>query len=245
MRWIFSLLLLTNVVFFLWQFQAKQSPPAGRPTADQPIPGHVNRLLRLSEVDRTQLRVRSLARAREPDASSDDTPEDTTAEALPVCYTVGPLQDEDRIAQVDVWLSERDGATSLRVGEWREVNTYWVYLPPFPSVGEAKAQQARMREQGISDIYVIPGGNMAGAVSLGLYSQRRTLERRMQQLHDKGYSPEVQPRYKTTKASWIEVEFPAGFEFPEVKFANEFPEVNAQRTACEGQGIARRPLPPE
>ncbi len=244
MRWIFSLLLLANVVFFLWQFQSRQSPPAA-PTADQPIPGHVNRLLLLEEVDRTELRVRSFARAPEPAEPSEGAARDAPTAELPVCYTVGPLQDEDRIAQIDAWLSERDAITSLRVGERREINTYWVYLPPFPSVDEAKARQARMREQGISDIYVIPGGNMAGAVSLGLYSQRDTLERRIQQLHDEGYSPEVQPRYKITKASWIEVELPAGFDFPEEQFASEFPEANAERTACEGQGMARRPLPPE
>lgn len=235
MRWLVSILLLANVGFFLWQSRRVEAPPPG-PTVEAPIPGHVNRLLLLSEVDQSKLRARSLDRPQPAPGAHAQAPEDgAQAQSTAVCYTVGPLDDEERIREITAWLNDRGGVSTLKVDERREVNLYWVYLPPFPTVKEAEAQRERMQDQDIDDIYVIPGGDMAGAVSLGMYSQRDTLERRLKELRAKGYEPKVAPRYKTTKASWIEAQFPSGFEFPQQNFANAFPFVDVTPAICEAK----------
>lgn len=248
MRWLFWVLLLANAAFFAWQVRHLQ-PPAPRPTSAAPIPGQVNRLLLLSELDTGELRERApMPPAQPPQASAPAPPEEPGGSAepqppeeavaaepppQPVCYSVGPLESEEDVDRVGAWLRSRGAETELRIGERREVSLYWVYFPPFPSLGEAVERRREMQEQGVEDIYVIPRGDMANAISLGVYSQRSSLERRLRELRGLGYEPSMVPRYKTTKASWFDAEFPADYAFPEDAFGERFPEVGATPAPCE------------
>jgi len=256
---IFWALVAVNLAFFGWQLVREPAPEPAR-TVEAPIPGDVNRLLLLSEVDTGALRERRLTPA--PQAPRTPSPPEAAgagpeagrtpaagAEAAPgappeslaarapddrACYTVGPLEDGERIERLEAWLEAEGGRPELRVDERREVSLYWVYFPPFDTLEAAEARRRALRRAGIEDIYVIPGGDMARAVSLGMYSQRSSLERRLEELEEHGYTPSTMPRYKITRASWLDVTFPGGRDLPVERFEGRFPGVRVSRAACDG-----------
>ena len=153
-----------------------------------------------------------------------------------VCYSVGPLETEEEVSGMRAWLAERGGEPRLREDERREVALYWVHFPPMPDRDSAVERVEVMRAQGIDDIFIIPGGDQRNAISLGVYSQAASLERRLQELRGHGYDPTVANRYRTSVAAWFDVELPAGFSFDPGSFAARFPNAQLEPVPCESVG---------
>lgn len=121
------------------------------------------------------------------------------------CMTLGPLEDKAVISQIQAWLEEGGAQVDVRIDERREVALYWVFFPPRKSRAVAIAEVVRMKEQGIEDIIVVPKGDMANAISLGVYSRPESRDRRVKELTGKGYEPSIGPRYRSKVATWIDV----------------------------------------
>jgi hypothetical protein len=168
--------------------------------------------------------------------------------ARPPCYSVGPLTSPEEVAGVEGWLEARGGRSTLREDERRELALYWVYFAPLPDRDAADARVERLRVQGVADIYIIPRGDMANAISLGVYSRRASLERRLRELRAKGHEPLIAPRYRTKKASWFDVLFVRDFDFQASGFVDAFPAVEMSPMPCPADslssGDAVSPPPP-
>jgi len=236
MRILVLLLLLANAGFYAWQMRQPVSESSAT-VRTPPLPDFVNRMSLLSEVDAAELRPRTASRvALAGSLTRETTPGSVTpltdASEGEVCFSIGPLSDEDDPEPLRAWLQQRGGIANLRVGERREVALYWVYFPPFPDLPAAKQRIRQMRSDGIEDIFLIPRGDKANAISLGVYSHKRSLDRRLGLLKRYGYEPSVVPRYRTKKASWFDVEFPEEFAFPGEAFIERFPELDAARSGC-------------
>lgn len=236
MKWIFYLMVLVNLGYFGWQYTRVESP-VRHTTAVMPLAG-AQRLALLSEVDVSALRERRVPEIAGPPKPATDAvttiidASSATSTQGPICLSVGPLRSDRDIEEVGDWLRREGGTFELRVGERREITLYWIFIPPFETAAEANREAITLRAQGIDDIAVIPGGDMANAISLGVYSRRTTLERRLAELHELGHDPSLVPRYKTQKASWFDAQFPQGFEFPQTIFSERFPDAEASLVNC-------------
>jgi hypothetical protein len=158
--------------------------------------------------------------------------------AAPPCFTVGPLGEDAPLQALREWLEARGATVDVRSDERREVALYWIYFPP-TSREEAVAQVARLREQGVSDVLVVPKGDMANAVSLGVFSRTDSRDRRLRELNAKGYQPSIGPRYRTKRATWIDVSAPPGAVTPDA-LRKEWPDTDVAPAACAGARIAAR-----
>ena len=96
-----------------------------------------------------------------------------------------------------------------------------------------------MRSQGIEDVIAVSSGNMANAISLGVFTQRNSLERRLQELQAFGYEPLILTRYSSEKASWLDVSFDEGEGLTQKEFAARFPEAALSEASCVSGEIAR------
>ena len=213
MKWIVYLLLVTNLGLFIWKIRDHQQIQTLEPVAAAQD-NQVNRLPLLSEMSADAVR------AREPEAvsassdttvastsssSSEETNVDDPAVPQRQCYTVGPLKDPQNTARVNEWLNERQANFAIREDQRRETARYWVYFPPLESREAAANRVEAMRGVGIDDLIIIPRGDMTNAISLGVYTRKASVDRRLAQLQAKGYQPSVVPRYRTVKATWVDV----------------------------------------
>jgi hypothetical protein len=59
----------------------------------------------------------------------------------------------------------------MDVRRLEEVTSYWVYLPPSPTMADAQRRIAELKQLGIAEYYLMPDGPFRGAISLGLFRQ--------------------------------------------------------------------------
>ena len=251
MRIVLYILLAVNAAYLYLNVEHWRSYV---PSADRSI-AYVKQLVLLSEAAADELRPRGqdapVADAdaepvAEPSERADVAPaEETQAEssAAPApavvalgCYSVGPLAEGTDQQAVAQWLSEQGAHAELREDERRELARYWVHLPPLDSLESAREQVVALRSAGIEDLHVIRRGNMANAVSLGLYSRKAHLERRVTKLKRAGIEPKVQERYRTYKSSWFDVVAPADSPLNDEALAERFPEVESRSRVCAADG---------
>jgi len=260
-KWVILCLVLINAAFFGWQLSRDQSLAAGGDSAPPATKAAmVNRLLLVSEVDSGVLRQRRNLPSMRPAAPGDaaslprgaDAGQKAPAAALEEilampadsdreCYTIGPLDNEDDISALSAWFKAQGSQATLRNDERREVVSTWVFLPPLESREAADARVREMQASNIDDIYVIPRGDMANAISLGLYSQDETLQRRITQLKERGFTPSVLPRYRTATASWFDVTASAGQPMTVGVLDQIFPDLVIRQVACGDAPIASDP----
>lgn len=237
-------LLLANLALFIWQYQQGSEAPPPRPQAMRPY-DHVNRLLLMSEINLERLRLRTPAKEsvvaaapEQPPAPSVMPPEPAVV-AVESCYSVGPLKDEAQIAAVRDWLLAMGGDPVLRLDERRELDRYWVYFPPLASKEEALREVERMRAEGLEDVIAVASGEMENAISLGVFSQRDTLRRRLRDLEARGYQPSIMPRYTSEKLSWFDVSFERGEQLTQSEVGARFAEMELREASCVSGEIAR------
>ena len=155
-----------------------------------------------------------------------------TAMLILSCYSVGPIAHDSEQQSVAAWLSEQGAHARLREDERRELARYWVHLSPLASLEAARTQVAALRDAGVDDMHVIRRGNMANAISLGLYRRKTHLERRIAKLEKAGVTPQVHERYRTYKSSWFDVVIPADSPFNDEALAERYPGVESRSRAC-------------
>ena len=257
MKWMIVILVLANAAFFGWQLNRDHHRDLGTEPAPQvSSAAMVNRLLLVSEVESGVLRERRKLPGPAPQASA--TPQaEGAAESGPAvsldellampaqgdreCYTLGPLNNEDDISALSAWFRAQGSQATLRKDERREVVSTWVFIPPLESREAADAHVREMQAANIDDIYVIPRGDMANAISLGLYSQEETLQRRITQLEERGFKPSVLPRYRTATASWFDVTASAEQPMTVGVLDQIFPDLIIRQVACADTPIAGDP----
>lgn len=251
MRWILYLLLAANAIYLYLNIERWQLQQAA-PKAE--APALVKRLVLLNEAGSERLRRRRTrdametsgfeGSASEPAASRADSQGDdneaatasATTPAVPLlslaCYSVGPIASDDERDAVAQWLDEQGARAELREDERREVSRYWVHIAPLPTADAAVAEVERLRAAGIEDMHVIRRGNMANAVSLGLYSRKSYLDRRVQKLAAVGVDAKVEERYQSFKSSWFDVVLPADNPLEDEALAERFPTVASKARRC-------------
>jgi len=153
------------------------------------------------------------------------------------CLTLGPLAEDAPLEPITAWLRERGAEVDVRTDERREVALYWVYFPPRASREAAVEEVVRMRDAGLDDVIVVPKGDMANAISLGVFSRTDTRDRRVKDLEARGYEPLVSPRYRTKVATWIDVSAEQGALEPGA-VAGRWPEIQATTRPCPAEQIA-------
>jgi len=210
---------------------------AQKPAA-KPLPDPVNRLL-LGELGESRLRERNAtgetvaaADTGQP-ASVDDTgASDSRTVPGTVCLSVVPLANTEGVERVGNWLGVLGMAPALRHSERREISRFWVFFPPMPTRAAALEWVQEMAADHVEDIYAIPGGDMANAISQGLYSHKSSLDRRLAGIVAKGYEPSTTLRYESKTVSWYDLEFEEGEEYPYAAFLTAFPDLEASEVSC-------------
>lgn len=153
-------------------------------------------------------------------------------EAADDCLHIGPFETTEKRDALRQWLRNYVAALNSRVVPERGRQLFWVYLEP--GSDEATAENlGRLQSGGVEDYMVVRRGNLRNAISLGLFSSQDSVNRRLAELSQKGYSPVVVPRYETVSKYWLTARMAAGNEqglqIPEELLAN----ARTQTIACD------------
>jgi hypothetical protein len=240
LRWLIPILVLLNMALFAWGYLQ----PQPREEAPAPLPYGVPTIRLLSEREQprpaaaTGDRKEAGPQAKEESGaelgSSGTRPEDTSMAgaaavglAEPVdhgqtvwedehptrCLRLGPFEQQTTAADAAAGLSAAGHEARLQVKTERRQSGYWVLIPP--GTEDPDFVIVNLELAGIQDLWRFSKGALAGAISLGLYSDRKQAKERQNELTDKGFDAEIRPRTVEESGYWIESTYAQGDETAE------------------------------
>ena len=129
----------------------------------------------------------------------------TPETAAPMCFSFGPFPDEQQGKNLKAWFEGRQVFVQQRPEQDKENQLFWIYLAPQNSLGDAKQTIEDLKKKGITDYRLIGSGDLRHAISLGLFSTQAAVNKRLNELKDKGYRPVVVPYREVNLIYWIDV----------------------------------------
>jgi hypothetical protein len=121
-----------------------------------------------------------------------------------VCRSVGPFTSQVESRRAAAMLAETGRVPLQRVTEGEVWLGYWVYLAPFESAEAAEEVAQNLARSLVDDFYIIRTGDMANAISLGVYSQTDGAEERQNEMRDRGFPAELTDRYRSAPVYWLD-----------------------------------------
>lgn len=125
--------------------------------------------------------------------------------ALERCVSVGPFRELSQAAEAAAILRERGYLPSQRAGEGDIWVGYWVYLEGIPTVADANGIVTTLRENGITDSYVIPNSDSGNLVSLGVFTEIARAGGRRESARALGFEPVIVDRTRPGTVYWVDV----------------------------------------
>jgi len=141
---------------------------------------------------------------------------DEQAPSGPACYTIGPLptllaqqRATDRLAPFASQLQSRQTEADRDRG-------WWVYLPAADR-NQALELTRKLAERGLEDYYVVAGGTLENAVSVGLYKNIENARERQRRIRSLGLDAQLEVRRETVPQFWVDYRIEPG-ESPPWRF---------------------------
>lgn len=197
MKWTVFALLVVNLGFFAWRLWVP--PPKAPPVAlERNAPG----LTLVTPELAAELRAKA-----NPEPELKPLPEPKKVafvkKTVSRCHEAGPFDSADDAKRLAKALRAHVLSAKTDKRQEKYQNGYWVLLPPAASEAAAKANVEKLQKKGVSDVMAMTRGDARNAVSLGIYTFKKTADQRMEQIRALGFKPEVQPRYGFKPAYWL------------------------------------------
>jgi hypothetical protein len=157
----------------------------------------------------------ALEAAVEPDAPADDTA--AVVEVAPLadaaaavdapraCVSVGPFRELSQAATAAANLRGAGLEPVQRVGEGDIWVGYWVYLAAIPTLADAETILARLKENRITEAYVIPSSDSGTLISLGVFTEVARAGNRLNAARELGYEATISDRTRRGTVYWVDV----------------------------------------
>jgi len=117
------------------------------------------------------------------------------------CLDFGPIETDANAAQLQTLLADVATLERFKTTEITR-QRFWIYLEPRePDI--VQATLAELKDKGVSDLFRVREGELKNAISLGVYSTRASLDRRLAEITGKGFQPVVVPRTETATRHYV------------------------------------------
>ncbi len=215
MKMLVIFLLVLNIALLVWQYSTHVDELTREAVTSNPLPANAPSLTMISELDELPPLKEP---APKPDLATTEYSEvHEHVKKSSLCLDIGPFAETAARDRLRDWLRDYIAVLTVRSVAVRKRQFFWVYLEP-SSDATARRNLDDLIERGVTDYMLIRRGNLKNAISLGLFRSQDSVNRRLAELSEKGYTPVVVPRFETTDQYWITVQLAAdhaeGLELP-------------------------------
>lgn len=183
MRWIFVVLVILNLAYLAYEFT-------------QPKAIQSEDVVQVSAVGDAKP-IKLLSEMPAPAQKSVSKPK---GEAL--CWAVGPYAVKLDAKHIYARMTALDIPAKVESQSVLVKQEYWVYLPPFSNKKQALRKLRELQKRKI-DSFVITEGDLANGISLGLFSQRTSVERLLKKLAGKNIKAKVKELQRKRDQYWV------------------------------------------
>ncbi len=209
MKKLFFLLLLGNVVFYLW---ATNIQPKQGQNSQLVVDPSLESIVLVSE-----LKVESVEKAEKiiakelpkqikevvekpkemklvaNDVSKQKEDAVPSFSTQPVCYQTSLIREKAIAEALQNSLKESEVQSEIIVNKMAENAGYWVMYPAAPNMKEARANVKLLKNQGVKDYWLFRKGLRKGAISLGMFKEQKRAEDVRAEWAAKGVELEIKP----------------------------------------------------
>lgn len=217
MRSVFLFLLLLNVLYALWQLQDDRAVKALYEAADQS----------LQELPFTPVVPEPLSQ------EAGGAPEPTSSR---LCVNLGVFNTRAEAAQLRQRLLALSVQSAVIAQDVAGTLDYWLVLSVQGDKRDALSRLNALQERGI-DSFLITQGELAGNISLGIFSREDYALARQAQLQALGYVAEIEVLEKISSEYLVQVDAEARRLVDQAMLARlrtSFPELQHQFDPCRG-----------
>lgn len=230
MRNLLLILLLANVLYFLWGLSKERGEAPGVAVIDQAALGPP---LAVSEAPAADVPVADAAVVDGVDVidaviAEETAPDDGTtpdaqaaAEEMPEpielaavvgrsCVTVGPFRADTDAESAQMQITGDGMLARLRSVQGQIFVGHWVQIRNVTDRADGNAILARLEEGELSDAYIVETEDEGMKISLGLFGDIEGAERVELQAKSLGFDAEVSPRMNDGTLFFVDVELPPG-----------------------------------
>ncbi|MCU7843809.1 MAG: hypothetical protein KZQ93_08220 [Candidatus Thiodiazotropha sp. (ex Monitilora ramsayi)] len=264
MKWFFSILVIANLGLFIWLYpqQQKEVKPILKDQdsvgdlrlAGEPVPDVVNEAPDDQvEMEATSPPVEPPSQEMDPEpqetASGVDSPTDEVSvmdttelpdqfmQAPPVkqCEILGIFEKRAEAELVSAQLRALGVSPDISSETINAQAGYWVLIPSRSTRTEAIATAKNLEAAGVADIWRFTSGELAHAISLGLFTDLERAQARKDQIAALGFDPEVRPRYRQQTRYWVTYAYTGESPLTESKWQELLkiqPQMESKPTNC-------------
>lgn len=148
-----------------------------------------------------------------PSTPVPSTPSVHAIKASGQCLRIGPFDTRTGMQKAFSALSPHVPQIQFQRDQVTRPTGWWVYLPAFPTQGQALKAARTLANDGLQDYYVITAGDRQNTVSLGLFHKPADARRRFARIVKLGFQPKLTRREETLPEYWIDIALPAARGF--------------------------------
>jgi hypothetical protein len=122
------------------------------------------------------------------------------------CTSVGPFADLGQASQAQATLRTQGFEPRQRVEQGELWTGYWVSVRDLATRDAAEVALKTLNDNGITDVYLMPGSDPPNVLSLGVFSDYQRAQRRAEEVRAIGLSPQISDRKRAGSVFWIDVD---------------------------------------
>ncbi len=161
MRYLFFLVLLTNIIFYFWHWRTEALKPLIDPVAED-VSQSDQKIFLLKEVE-------SLEKPQQRTHRSDMQPPSGNDTSGLVCFEAGPFENKHEILDWDKQNQIKAENIAFQFKDVEVVDGYLLFYPAPETLAKAEENVAILEAKGVRDLWLFRFGDMKGAISLGFY----------------------------------------------------------------------------
>ena len=215
MKYLFFLLVLVNIVFYLWE------TGVGRPPARQAPPSSEASIVLLKElpekpgdtppskangpVPSAATRQTASAQEASPITPQSTAPQGAQAQATETCHWLGPYPSLSKAQTTQKTLGTSIGQVKPMKRPTEVENGYLILYPAAAGLPEAQANQKMLQEKGFEDAWLVDNGENRYAVSLAAVNNKQRADEALARYRTQGIPVELKPRKVLADRWWLEI----------------------------------------
>lgn len=218
MKWLFLLLLLTNIFYLGLEIERNSSIYYSEESNKIKIPADAKHLHLISEVNIHKLKpkIKNENIHNKPLNLSTKIIINNNKLELELaykkeqpllkntCYAYGPFYADKELISLLKWLKKNNIKYKQRKINENNQEQLRVYLPPKKSREKTEIIISELKEKGIKDLHLIKDNDLLNAISLGVFSSQGAVNRRLKEIKAKGYN-EVAVMPYNKKTIWLDI----------------------------------------
>ena len=264
MKWFFSILVIANLGLFIWLYpqQQKEAKPI---LMDQDSVGDLRLVgepapVVVDEEPDDQIEMEAISSPVElPSQEMDPEPQEAAYDIDPPadresvsdateftdqimeapqvrqCKTLGIFEKRAEAELVSAQLRALGVSPDISSETINAQAGYWVLIPSRSTRTEAIATAKNLEAAGVADIWRFTSGELAHAISLGLFTDLKRAQARSDQIAALGFGPEIRPRYRQQTHYWVTYSFTGESPLTESRWQELLkiqPQMESKPTSC-------------